>query len=193
MDSFVESGKKSPSCWSPLCLFFVYIYLFIWFYFIFLSILHSCPMRSHFMFSPAWMGHSMIPFSCASSTSSARWAVLFVGTESSSGVVTRSAHLPEWRPPLVPRYSATPAKLCADSAAKDQRSSSLTLCWGRILCTLCSCGEPGRCCCLDPKAPTLPGISPLVLQTWTGQERTNEGKQKKKVKSMRTVNQCYYY
>lgn len=46
----------------------------------------------------------MIPFSCTSSTSSAM-SCLFSGTESSSGAATRSARLPEWRLPLVPRYS----------------------------------------------------------------------------------------
>lgn len=44
---------------------------------------------------------------------------------------------------------------------------SLTLYWERIPCTLWFCGEPDRCCCFGPKAPTLPGISPSVLRTWT--------------------------
>lgn len=83
------------------------IYLFIYFYFS-----DATLMRSHCFF-PAWMGHSMIPFSCASSTSSARWAVCFQALN----------HRREWRlgqlvcpndvrrPLLFRCYSAAPAKL----------------------------------------------------------------------------------
>lgn len=75
--------------------------------------------------------------------------------ESSSGAVTRSARLPGWRP-----RRPSPVSRCSTNL-------SLTLYWERIPCTLWFCGEPDRCCCFGPKAPTLPGISPSVLRTWT--------------------------
>lgn len=71
------------------------------------------------------------------------------------------------RLPKTRRGSVVPARPCGHGTGINAPHSSLTLCWERIRCTLWSGGEPGRCCCFGLKAPTLLGISPSVLQTWT--------------------------
>lgn len=120
---------------------------------------------------------------------------LFSGSESSSGAVTRSAHLPEWYPPLGPCYLDAIQPLwqscggqCSEGSAQPityfmlRAYSVHSLLLWRTRKVLLSRSESSN-------SAWYLSIGPAYLDR-TREDYGNEGKQK--VKSMRPDCQCHF-